>query len=208
MARLILIRHGETEDSRAARYSGQRDTPLTLLGEAQHARVRAHLAGEEVGRVVCSDLQRCRHLAGLLAADHGPAAEPLAALREASFGAWEGLTYAEALEADRPAMVAFNRDQLEVAPPGGETLAGVAARAGACLATLLREHRRRPDALIVVSHGGTLRALLCGLLEIPLRRHWTLRSDHAALSVLDIYPQGPVVAVLNDTCHLREMRHP
>jgi alpha-ribazole phosphatase len=102
-------------------------------------------------------------------------------------------------------MVAFNRDQVEAAPPGGETLASLAARATTCLATLLDEHRRRTGALVLVSHGGTLRALLCGLLEIPLRRHWTLRVDHAALCVLDTYPLGPVVAVLNDTCHLEDL---
>ncbi len=204
MSRLLLVRHGETALSRAMRYSGQRETALTPLGERQHERVRERLRPESIGRVVSSDLARCRTLAERIAADHGVAAESDPALREAAFGVWEGLTYDEAMARDRRAMVAFNRDPVKVAPPGGESLEAVAERARACLDRLLREQKRRDGALLLVSHGGTLQALLCGLLAVPLTRYWTLRVDPAALTVLDTYPMGPIVAVLNDTCHLKE----
>lgn len=184
------------------RYSGQRETALTPLGERQHQRVRERLRSESIGRIVSSDLARCRLLAERIAADHDVAAESDPALREAAFGAWEGLTYDEGMARDRAAMVAFNRDPVHVAPPGGESLAAVARRARACLDLLLRAHKRRDDALLLVSHGGTLQALLCELLAIPLARYWTLRVDPASLTVLDTYPMGPIVAVLNDTCHL------
>lgn len=206
MARLLLVRHGETALGRASRYSGQRDTPLTPLGEQQHERLLERLRGDAIGRVVGSDLTCCRLLAEAVAADHGVLAEANPALREASFGAWEGLTYQEAMARDRAAMVAFNRDSANVAPPGGESLTVAATRAHACLDALLREHRRRDDALLVIGHGGTLQALLCGLLALPLERYWTLRVDPASLSVLDTYPMGAIVAVLNDTCHLHDLR--
>lgn len=202
MSRLLLVRHGESVLNRALRYSGQQETPLTPLGVAQHDRLRKRLAAEAIGRIVSSDLERCMALAAGIALDHGLAAEPDAALREASFGAWEGLTYEEAMARDRAAMVAFNRDLVTVAPPGGESLAAVEARARARLDTLLREHKGQDGALLLVSHGGTLRALLCSLLAIPPARFWTLRCDPGALTVLDVYPLGPIVATLNDTCHL------
>jgi alpha-ribazole phosphatase len=69
----------------------------------------------------------------------------------------------------------------------------------------VRAHDRDSGALAIVSHGGTIRALPCGLLAIPLERHWTLRIDHASLTILDVYPLGPIVEVLNDTCHLRDV---
>src|ERR1700687_1956837 len=128
MSRVILVRHGESVLNQQQCYSGQQDTPLTPLGEAQHTKLRARLASEALGRVVCSDLARCRTLAAPIAADHGLAAEPLADLREAGFGVWEGLTYDAAMARDRQAMVAFNRDQVDCAPPGGESLAALAAR--------------------------------------------------------------------------------
>jgi alpha-ribazole phosphatase len=203
MGRVILVRHGETAATRAARYSGQRETPLTPCGEMQHERLCHRLSGEALSRVVSSDLRRCRVLAGLIAAERGRSAELDPALREASFGAWEGLTYEEGMARDRQAIAAFNHDPAHVAPPQGESLAQVGMRARACLDKLLREQTGRDGALLLVSHGGTLRALLCGLLAIPLDRYWMLRIDPGSVSVLDIYPPGPIVAVLNDTCHLQ-----
>jgi len=202
MARVLLVRHGETLLNVESRYSGQRDTPLTPRGEAQQDRLRARLAAEPIGRVVSSDIARCAALAAAIAADHGLTAEPDPALREASFGDWEGLTYAEAMGRDRAAMVAFNRDTVRVAPPGGETLLALEARARPAFDALVKAHKDREGALLLVSHGGTLRALLCSLLQIPLDRHWTLNVDPASLSILDVYPMGPIVSVLNDTCHL------
>ncbi len=203
MSRLILVRHGETVFIRASRYSGQQETALTPLGAAQHERVRARLVLEPISRVVSSDLRRCYALATVIAADHGQHAEPEVALREMDFGAWEGRTYAEAMATDRAAMVAFNRDPVGVAPPGGESLQEVSSRATACLDRLLHAHKgQQRGALVVVGHGGTLRALLCGLLAVPLARYWTLGIKPGSLTVLETYPRGPMVEVLNDTCHL------
>jgi broad specificity phosphatase PhoE len=203
MTRVILIRHGETDLNRQLRYSGQLDAPLTPLGEAQHERLRARLASATIDRVVCSDLARVQSLAERIAADHGIVAEPEPALREARFGGWEGLTYEEAMARDRQAMVAFNRDTARVAPPGGESLLDLEARARPCFESLIKAQRRRAGALLLLSHSGTLRALLCSLLHIPLDRHWTLRVDAASCTVLDMYPRGPIVETLNDTCHLQ-----
>ncbi len=202
MSRVILVRHGESLLNQQLRYSGQTDTPLTALGIAQHERLRVRLAGETIGRVVCSDLGRCRVLAEAVASDHGLAAEPEPALREAGFGAWEGLAYQEAMARDRPAMVAFNRDPVRQGPPGGESITALVARVRPVFDALARAHKGREDALLVVGHGGALRTLLCDLLVIPLDRHWTLRVDPASLTILDIYPLGPIVAVLNETTHL------
>lgn len=203
MPTLFLVRHGETTYNRASRYSGQAETALTGRGLEQHARLRERLAGEDIGRVASSDLGRCLTLAGVVASDHGLVAEPYAGLREAAFGDWEGLTYEEALTRNPAAMAAFNRDPLSVAPPGGESLAALGRRARPLLDRLVREHEGRVGALLVVSHGGLLRALLCHLLRVPADRYWTLRVDPAALTVLDTYPAGAILAVLNDTCHLR-----
>lgn len=205
MSKVILVRHGETVLNQQLRYSGQRDAPLTPLGEAQEERVRGRLAGETIERVVCSDLGRCQAFAASIAASHGVRAEPEPALREASFGAWEGLTYQEAMARDRQSMVAFNRDTAGVAPPGGESLVDLAGRVRPCFDALIKAHKDRAGALLLVSHGGTLRALLCSILPLPLDRFWTLRVDPASLSMMDVYPMGPIIEVLNDTCHLGDL---
>jgi broad specificity phosphatase PhoE len=42
--------------------------------------------------------------------------------------------------------------------------------------------------LVLVSHGGALRALLCSLLHVPFERQWQLRLDHGSLSAIDFGP--------------------
>ena len=203
MSRVILVRHGETELNRQLRYSGQLDATLTAAGQAQEARLLASLAAIPISRVVSSSVPHVLRLAELLAAQRHLHAEADPDLREASFGRWEGLTYAEAMQADRPEMVAFNRGAADAAPPLGESVRALAARVRARFDALEREQRGRDGALLIVSHGGTLRALLCSLLHIPIERHWTLRINPASVTVFDTYPLGPIVAVLNDTCHLQ-----
>jgi len=214
MSRVILVRHGETVLNQKLRYSGQQETPLTALGEAQHEQVRTRLLDEHIARVVCSDLSRSQLLADRIAADHGVSAESEPELREASFGTWEGLTYEAAMARDRAAMVAFNRNPAVSGPPGGESLTALEKRLRACFDLLLLAHKDHvgvpsttphdsaPGALLLVSHGGALRTLLCSLLAIPLDRYWTLRIDPASITILDTYPLGAIVSVLNDTCHL------
>jgi alpha-ribazole phosphatase len=140
-----------------------------------------------------------------MAADHGLNAEAEPALREASFGMWEGMTYEVAMARDRQAMVAFNRDPVRHGPPGGESLTQFAARLRPCFDALVREQRDQAGALLLVTHGGAVRALLCSLLALPLDRHWMLRVDPASLTALDTYPLGPILGLLNDTCHLADL---
>jgi len=205
LVKVFLVRHGETTYGAESRYSGQSDAPLTPRGEAQHLRLRDVLHAEKIDRVVSSDLTRCRVLADLVSADHDLAATTDARLREASFGRWEGLTYEEARTRDRAAMTAFNRAPADAAPPGGESLATLVERARPFFDVLVKEHKDREGALLVVAHAGLLRGLLCALLLIPLERYWTLNVDNAALTTLDVYRMGAIVQTLNDTHHLRDL---
>ena len=206
MTQVILVRHCETELSAAKCYSGQMEALLTPRGRRQQEQLATRLAGEAIGRIASSDLTRCRTLAEAIAV---PRALPVAydeALREARFGRWEGLTYEEALAGDPEAMAAFNNDPARTAPPDGESLATAGDRALALLMMLVQQHRNREDALLIIGHGGTLRAVLCLLLHIPLERYWTLRLDPASLTRLDCYPYGSILEELNSTDHLCDVR--
>ncbi len=62
-----------------------------------------------------------------------------------------------------------------------------------------------PDGhLLVVSHGGPLRVLLCHLLGLPPARHWSFRLDCATVSVVACAPGLATLMLLNDRCHLEE----
>jgi len=62
---LILLRHGETEWSRAGRHTGRTDLPLTPAGEAAAAALAPALAGRDIRAVFASPLQRATRTAAL-----------------------------------------------------------------------------------------------------------------------------------------------
>ena len=170
--RVVVVRHGETVWSAKLRHTGRTDVPLDDRGRAQAVALRDALAGHAFGLVLASPLQRaaetCR-LAGF--ADGAMVADDL---REWDYGDYEGLTTAQ-IRAKRPDWRLF-RD----GPAGGESLDGLAARAGRVID---RIREQSGDALLF-AHGHVLRVLAATWLELPAAAAERLMLDAAALGVL------------------------
>ena len=179
----MLLRHGRTADNASGRIQGQLDTPLDEHGRAQAAAVAPVLAALAPARLLASDLARAAATAAPLAAATGLPVVPDARLRELQLGAWQGLTLTEAA-AQYPDEHAAWRAGADVARGGGETYAQAAARASACLL----EHLPQLPAgrtLVAVTHGGTARATLAALLELPAASWGRLTGlDNCSWSVL------------------------
>lgn len=200
MARLALVRHGETAWNAQARYQGRADLPLSDAGQRQAVMLARRLAREEIHAVYASDLQRAWETAVTIAAPHGLPVRAETRLREMDFGDWEGLTYEEVQERYPQALAAWEADPLNVAPPGGETLVQVVARVQSLLDDIVRVH---PDqTVLLVGHGGPLRVLLCVAMGLDPRVHWQFRLGIASLSELCLYDGGAMLTGLNDTHHL------
>jgi broad specificity phosphatase PhoE len=183
---LYLVRHGETEWSRARRHTGRTDLPLSPAGEAEAAALGRHLRGLEVDRVLSSPLTRAVITARL--AGFGDSVELTDALLEFDYGEYEGRTTAE-IRATRPGWDLF-RDGC----PGGETVEDAAGRARALLAELAESNGR----VLVFSHGHQLRILTACFLGLPpdAARHLFLGT--ASLSVLGVEHEWPAVLLWNE----------
>ena len=198
--RLLLLRHGQTELSAQRRYSGRGDPDLTPLGLAQAAGAATRLAAvPAVAAVLTSPLRRTRRTAELLAEATGAPLVVRNGLIETDFGAWEGLTFAEARDRD-PELHAAWLGSEEVAPPGGESFAAVDRRIEAERAEIVAEF---PAATVVlVSHVTPIKLLLRAALQGGPGVLFRLHLDLAALSVIDFYPDGGAsVRLVNDTNH-------
>ena len=198
--RLLLLRHGQTELSVQRRYSGHGDPELTPLGHAQAAGAAARLARvPDVAAVLTSPLQRARQTAALVAEATGAPLHVRERLIETDFGAWEGLTFAEARTRD-PQLHAEWLGSEEVAPPGGESFATVGRRIEAERAELVQEY---PGAtLVLVTHVTPIKMLLRDALQGGPGVLYRLHLDLAALSIVDFYPDGGAsVRLVNDTSH-------
>jgi len=202
LLRLLLVRHAETEHNAQARCQGQSDPPLSAEGRRQAGRLAARLAKHEIHAIYTSDLCRASETAAAIAAVHGLPTRTDPRLREMAFGEWEGLTWAEIGERYPQVWAAWQADPLTVSPPGGETLAQVAARLQSVFDAIVEHHADQCVAL--VSHGGPLRVLLCQALGLPPQMHWRFQVDPASISELGVCEGEAFVIRLNDTAHLAQ----
>jgi broad specificity phosphatase PhoE len=192
MGELILLRHGETEWSRAGRHTGRTDLPLTPAGEAAAAALAPALAARPIRAVFTSPAQRAvrtAQLAGLTGAKEDPD------LWEWDYGGYEGRTTAD-IRTERPGWYLWRDGVI----PGdaehpGESIAQVAARADAVL------RRVRPllaeGDVALVSHGHLLRVLTARWLGLEPADGRLFRLDTGTLSTLGTEHGEPVISSWN-----------
>jgi broad specificity phosphatase PhoE len=183
---LYLVRHGETEWSRARRHTGRTDLPLSPVGEAEAKALGAHLRGLPVDRVLSSPLTRAVETARL--AGFGDRLETHPALLEFDYGEYEGLT-TEEIRARRPGWDLF-RDGC----PGGETVEQAAERAR----SLVDELRRGEGRVLLFGHGHQLRILTACYLEQPPSTARHLFLGTASVSVLGTEHEWPAILLWNE----------
>lgn len=167
MARLILIRHGESVANFERRFTRDDDEPLTETGIEQARQAGRRLCARFHPVVVYSSpLLRARQTAGLIAEAFGK--EPLVVpdLHEQSYGELRGVPYERYLE-----KMPLERGTAlwRVQPPGGESLLDVLERVGPIVDELAQRHAE--GEVIVVSHGGVMAAIRghVGGLALPPR---------------------------------------
>lgn len=203
MTRLYLIRHGETEWNLTGRWQGHTDVPLNDVGLAQ-ARLlaeRMRVEAADATAIYSSDLARAWQTAELIGAALDLRPRPEAAFREIDIGWWGGLTRAEIEERDAATLAQL--DEQEDLPRGGaETLRDLYNRASAALEQVVAAHAN--ETVVIVTHGGTIRALLAhaygnGKTTWP----WPYVSvGNTALSLIEKTPAGWHVHFANDMAHL------
>jgi broad specificity phosphatase PhoE len=152
--RLLLVRHGETDWNRVGRWQGQADPPLNDTGRRQAAGLADRLAGDGIAAVYSSDLTRARETARAVAQRLGLGVVEDPALREIDVGSWSGLTRAEVAERFPDGYARWLEGEIG---HDGETREQLAARAVGAARTIAGRHQG--ETVLVVTHGGVIRAL-------------------------------------------------
>ena len=125
-------------------------------------------------------------------------------LIEADFGAWQGLTFAEAGERWPTELAAWMASP-DAAPPDGESFAMVAMRVLTAQDRLLEAHRHA--RAVVVSHVTPIKTLVCRALLAPPEAMFRMNLDVASLTRIDCFDNGSaLLRSLNDTAHLQQRR--
>jgi probable phosphoglycerate mutase len=192
MGELILLRHGETEWSRAGKHTGRTDIPLTARGEAAAKALAPLLARRRIVATFTSPARRTVTTAALAGLDH---AQPSPDLWEWDYGGYEGLTTAQ-IQETTPGWYLWRDGVI----PGdaehpGETIEQVAHRVGRMLARVVPLLANGDVAL--VAHGHVLRVLTACYLRIPPADGRLFRLDTGTVSTLGTEHGEPVIASWN-----------
>jgi len=199
--RTLIVRHGETRWNLEGRRQGSSDIPLSDTGLAQARAVAARLRSEPVAAIYASDLTRARETAEIIAAHHAVPIEVSPALREAGLGEWEGMTDAEVAGLyGAEALAAYRDDPTGFRPPGSEPLADVALRIQSEMNKIAG--RWSGSTVVVVGHGGSLRALFCQALGAPPECMVGFRLDNGSVSLIERRGRRAWICYSNDTSHL------
>lgn len=200
---MILLRHAQSTANVSGIWQGQLDFPLSDEGRLQAATAGRALAGTRISNIYSSPLSRALESADIVARETGFNKEVvvLPDLSERYGGLLEGYTWAEQ-EARNPAFV-----EMFLALPeeegwalvGAETDEEILHRFERALSVIHSRERSANGALVIVSHGGFMRAflrnffgpaLLPGAERVPnasiTRLLWDPANPNAAPQLLEL----------------------
>jgi probable phosphoglycerate mutase len=203
--RILLVRHGETDDNRNLVFQGQLGRGLNDLGRRQAALLAARLAlaAERPAAILSSDLDRARETAEILGAALGvsPTLDP--DLREVHLGAWQGLAHGE-IAARFPDEWSAWRAGRDIRRGGGETYAELGVRVFRAVSALAGAHPGRTS--LAVSHGAALKSFVARVLGLTSEGMRAFRVQaNTGVTLVERDEEG-VWRLLgwNDEAHLRD----
>ncbi|MBD8660954.1 MSMEG_4193 family putative phosphomutase [Frigoribacterium sp. CFBP 8754] len=201
MATVILVRHGRTTANASGVLAGR--TPGVLLddvGHQQAVRTGERLAVVPVVSVVSSPLERCRETAGYIVdrQEGSPTTPVEEGISECDYGDWQGRTLKE-LSAE-PLWATVQGQPSAVTFPGGESMAGMQARAVAAI----RRHDAAVEAeygpgavWVAVSHGDIVKSVLADALGMHLDLFQRIAVGPASVSIVRYGTSRPEVLATN-----------
>ncbi len=201
MARVILVRHGQTEWNREERFRGQIDVPLNDTGHWQAEQAaRAIKRKYSVSAIYSSPLSRALRTAEAIGHAVGVPAQPLSGVTEFNYGGWEGKTPAE-VAVTYPDLYRLWLTQPHMAQiPGGEGVTRFRQRVAAAVEGILAD--QPAGDVVLVAHRMVGRALACHLLGLSDVCVPRLELNTGSISVFEKTDEGWVTMLLNETCHL------
>jgi broad specificity phosphatase PhoE len=158
MKRLIIVRHGESEWNADRRLQGRADIGLSARGRSQAEALRPTIAALSPDRAMTSTLRRARETAAIMGF---PDAEARDELCEIDVGDWTGQSIGDLVAQAPEAYRAWRAGKFT--PGGGEPWSDFLDRIDRATEELLGGPER---AVLLVAHGGVLRALLERLLAL------------------------------------------
>ena len=169
MARLVLLRHGESQWNLENRFTGWVDVPLSVRGVQEAKNAGDKLRGFTFDRAFTSVLIRANETLRLVLDTIGQPKIPIEkdkALNERMYGDLQGLNKAETAKKYGDEQVKIWRRSYDVRPPGGESLKDTANRVLPYYESKIKPCLLKGETVLIAAHGNSLRALVMELEQL------------------------------------------
>lgn len=212
---LWLLRHAESTGNRDGKLQGQEDLPLSPLGQRQARALAERLTKAHrrfpFAALYASDLTRARETAESIGMGCNLRVQADHRLREIDVGTWSGLTQEQISVRFPDEWAAWRARDPRMRRGGGESYVDARERITPALAEFGERHPG--GRVLVVTHGGVLRAWLADLMGIPLERMWHLAIGNTSLTRVRPYeaavggdaPHLGRVLCMNDCTHAEDI---
>jgi len=200
--RLFLLRHGQTDLSRANMFCGRRLNPeLTAEGLAMAEAFGEAYRDMEWRGIYSSPLSRAVATATPLARAVGLPVQERDELAELDYGQWDGMTTDEVALRFQIEYVRWTADPAWNPPTGGETAVQLAQRMTTAIGEIDATHD--DGNVLVVSHKASIRVALCALLGVDVGRfRYRFGCPVGSVSIVEFGDHGPLAEAIADRSHL------
>jgi 2,3-bisphosphoglycerate-dependent phosphoglycerate mutase len=196
MARLVLLRHGESQWNLENRFTGWVDVPLTPKGIQEAKNAGEKLRGFTFDRAFTSVLERANETLRLALNVIGQPKIPIErdkALNERMYGDLQGLNKAETAKKYGDAQVKIWRRSYDVPPPGGESLKDTAERVLPYYEQTIKPYLLKGETILIAAHGNSLRALIMELEQLSREQVLELNIPTGAPLLYELDGTGKVL---------------
>jgi 2,3-bisphosphoglycerate-dependent phosphoglycerate mutase len=197
MARLVLLRHGESQWNLENRFTGWVDVPLSPKGIEEARQAGEKLRGFTFDRAFTSVLSRANETLRIVLETIGQPTIPIEkdkALNERMYGDLQGLNKAETATKYGDAQVKIWRRSYDVKPPGGESLKDTAERALPYYEKMIKPCLLKGETIIIAAHGNSLLALVMELNQLSKEEVLELNIPTGAPLLYELDDSGKVLA--------------
>ncbi len=197
MARLVLLRHGESQWNLENRFTGWVDVPLSPRGVEEAKNAGDKLKEVTFDRAFTSVLSRANETLRFVLEAIGQTAIPIEknkALNERMYGELQGLNKAETATKYGDAQVKIWRRSYDVRPPGGESLRDTAERVLPYYDSKIKPCVLKGETVLIAAHGNSLRALVMQLEQLSKEQVLELNIPTGAPLLYELDNSGMVLS--------------
>jgi len=196
MAKLVLVRHGESLWNLENRFTGWVDVPLTDKGRAEAKHAGQLLSGMPFQVAYTAGLSRAQETLDLMLASLGKDVSVIrdAALNERHYGDLQGLNKAETARRYGDEQVKLWRRSYDVPPPNGESLEMTSKRTLPFFDRAILGDIRLGKNVLVVAHGNSIRSIVMKLDGLTKQQVLELNLDTGIPLVYELASDGEVLS--------------